>query len=196
MSVRSRYIGRVPAKVESSVQIAEPRSETGLTVSRTSGIGQEAAISWGCPQRLVVLRQLAFETGQQGGTSLGSPDDLFKIDANKLGCHRPRRAGAGKPEKPPLQAIRDPVSEWLACSGARLHPAEMFIVTEEAAAAVRAAYEQGGELAAAVELRRLFPGLANNEDTRICSFCQRAWTTMSVQRIPSASSMPSSIGWI
>jgi hypothetical protein len=46
MSVRSRYIGRVPAKVESSVQIAEPRSETGLTVSRTSGIGQEAAISW------------------------------------------------------------------------------------------------------------------------------------------------------
>jgi hypothetical protein len=106
---------------------------------------------------------------------LGSPDDLFKIDANKLGCHRPRRAGAGKPEKPPLQAIRGPISEWLACSGARLHPAEMFIVTEEAAAAVRAAYEQGGELAAAVELRRLFPGLANNEDTRICARIIAGW---------------------
>ena len=33
----------------------------------------------------------------------------------------------------------------------------MFIVTEEAATAIRTAFDQGGELAVAVELRRLFP---------------------------------------
>jgi hypothetical protein len=41
----------------------------------------------------------------------------------------------------------------------------MFVVSEWDAAAIRAAYERGGELSAAIELRRLFPGLANNENT-------------------------------
>jgi hypothetical protein len=44
----------------------------------------------------------------------------------------------------------------------------MFVVSEEAAAAIRTAYEQDGELSAVVELCRLFPGLANNENTRLC----------------------------
>jgi hypothetical protein len=35
----------------------------------------------------------------------------------------------------------------------------MFIVSEVEAAVIRTAYEQGGELAAAVDLRRLFSGL-------------------------------------
>jgi hypothetical protein len=51
----------------------------------------------------------------------------------------------------------------------------MFIVSEAEAAAIRTAYEQGGELAAAVELRRLFPGLANNENTRICARTIAGW---------------------
>jgi hypothetical protein len=34
----------------------------------------------------------------------------------------------------------------------------MFVVTKEDAAAIRTAYEQGGELSAAIELRRLFAG--------------------------------------
>jgi hypothetical protein len=34
----------------------------------------------------------------------------------------------------------------------------MFTVSEAEAAAIRAAFEQGGEFSAAVELRRLFPG--------------------------------------
>jgi hypothetical protein len=45
----------------------------------------------------------------------------------------------------------------------------MFVVTEADAAAIRAAYDQGGELSAVVELRRLFPGLANNENARTCA---------------------------
>ena len=35
----------------------------------------------------------------------------------------------------------------------------MFVVTEADAAAIRAAFDRGGELSAAVELRRLFPGV-------------------------------------
>ena len=38
----------------------------------------------------------------------------------------------------------------------------MFVVTEEDAAAIRAAYEQRGELSAAVELSRRFPGITDN----------------------------------
>jgi hypothetical protein len=38
----------------------------------------------------------------------------------------------------------------------------MFVVTEAEAAAVRAAFDRGGELSAAVELRRLFPGVTDN----------------------------------
>jgi hypothetical protein len=38
----------------------------------------------------------------------------------------------------------------------------MFVVSEEAAAAIRTAYEQ----AAAVELRRLFPGITDNAGAR------------------------------
>jgi hypothetical protein len=37
----------------------------------------------------------------------------------------------------------------------------VFTVSEAEAAAIRAAYERGGELAAAVELRRRFPGIVN-----------------------------------
>jgi hypothetical protein len=45
----------------------------------------------------------------------------------------------------------------------------MFVVSEAEAAAIRAAFEQRGELAAAVELRRLFPGVSNNVQARECA---------------------------
>ena len=38
----------------------------------------------------------------------------------------------------------------------------MYVVTEVDAAAIREAYEAGGELSAAVELRRRFPGIQDN----------------------------------
>jgi hypothetical protein len=38
----------------------------------------------------------------------------------------------------------------------------MFVVTEEDEAAIRAVYEQRGEFAAAIELRRRFPGVTDN----------------------------------
>jgi hypothetical protein len=42
-------------------------------------IGKEAAISGVAHQRLVALRQLAFETGQQGGTRFGVLAGLFRV---------------------------------------------------------------------------------------------------------------------
>jgi hypothetical protein len=41
----------------------------------------------------------------------------------------------------------------------------MFVVSEEAAA-IRAAYEPGGEFSAAMELRRHFPGIIDNAEAR------------------------------
>ena len=40
----------------------------------------------------------------------------------------------------------------------------MFVVSEEAATAIRTAYEQEGELSAAIEVRRLFPGITDNAE--------------------------------
>ena len=37
----------------------------------------------------------------------------------------------------------------------------MFCVSEAEAATIRIAFEQEGELSASIELRRLFPGIAN-----------------------------------
>jgi hypothetical protein len=51
----------------------------------------------------------------------------------------------------------------------------MFIVSEEAAAAIRAAFDQGGELSAAVELRRLFPAIADNAKARECARTIAGW---------------------
>jgi hypothetical protein len=45
----------------------------------------------------------------------------------------------------------------------------MFVVTEADAAAIRASFDQGGEFAAAVELRRLFPGVTDNAEARECA---------------------------
>ena len=45
----------------------------------------------------------------------------------------------------------------------------MFVVTEADAAAIRAVYEQRGEFAAAIELRRLFPGITDNAQARDCA---------------------------
>jgi len=42
----------------------------------------------------------------------------------------------------------------------------MFMVNEADAAAIRTAFEKDGELSAAVELRRRFPGITDNAKAR------------------------------
>jgi hypothetical protein len=52
----------------------------------------------------------------------------------------------------------------------------MFSVTEAEAAAIRAAFERDGELSAAIELRRLFPGITDGAKARECARTIAGWT--------------------
>jgi len=58
------------------------------------------------------------------------------------------------------------------------HIWQMFIVTEEDAAAIRAAFDQDGELSAVVELRRRFPGITDNAHARTCARSIAGWTPL------------------
>ena len=56
------------------------------------------------------------------------------------------------------------------------HAFRMFMVDEETATAIRHAYEEGGELLAVVELRRHFPGIADNANAPLCARAIASWT--------------------
>ena len=61
----------------------------------------------------------------------------------------------------------------------------MFVVTEADAAAIRAVFEQRGEFAAAIELRRLFPGITDNAQARECARTIAGWKPLRpVKRLP------------
>jgi hypothetical protein len=54
----------------------------------------------------------------------------------------------------------------------------MFVVSEAEAAAIRSAFDRGGEFSAAVELRRLFPGVTDNAEARECARTIAGWKPM------------------
>jgi hypothetical protein len=51
----------------------------------------------------------------------------------------------------------------------------MFVISEADAAALRAIFQQRGELSAAMELRRLFPGITDNAQARECVRTIASW---------------------
>jgi hypothetical protein len=51
----------------------------------------------------------------------------------------------------------------------------MFVITEADAAAIRAIFDEEGELAAANELRRRFPGVSDNAKARACARTIAGW---------------------
>ena len=51
----------------------------------------------------------------------------------------------------------------------------MFVVTDADAAAIRAVFQQRGEFAAAIELRRRFPGITDNAQARECARTIAGW---------------------
>ncbi len=55
------------------------------------------------------------------------------------------------------------------------HPSVMFVVTEADAIAIRATFYQEGELSAAIELRRRFPGITDNAQARACARTIAGW---------------------
>jgi len=56
----------------------------------------------------------------------------------------------------------------------------MFVVTEADAAAIRAVFDQEGELSAAIELRRRFPGITDNAKARACARTIAGWKPLPV----------------
>ncbi len=61
----------------------------------------------------------------------------------------------------------------------------MFVVSDVEAAAIRAVYQQRGEFAAAVELRRRFPGIIDNAQARECARAIAGWRPLRpVKRMP------------
>ena len=58
------------------------------------------------------------------------------------------------------------------------HARAMFIVTEADAAAIRAAFHDGGELSAVVELRRRFPGITDPARARECVRTIAGWAPL------------------
>jgi hypothetical protein len=51
----------------------------------------------------------------------------------------------------------------------------MFMVSKDEAAAIRRVFEESGEFAAAVELRRHFPGIVDNANARLCARTIASW---------------------
>jgi hypothetical protein len=87
---------------------------------------------------------------------------------NRRGEYRPSRL------PPPCRSRHiAAASRALVGCGRHHHPAGMFVVTE--AVAIRAAFDRGGELSAAVELRRLFPGVPDTATAREFARTIAAW---------------------
>ena len=61
---------------------------------------------------------------------------------------------------------------------------QVFIITEDDAAAIRAALERDGELSAAIELRRRFPGISDNAHARACVRSIAGWSAPPVPSRP------------
>jgi hypothetical protein len=68
--------------------------------------------------------------------------------------------------------------------GAHHHAIGMFVVTEADAAAIRDVFDQEGELSAAIELRRRFPGITDNAKARACARSIAGWTPLPAQSRP------------
>jgi hypothetical protein len=66
----------------------------------------------------------------------------------------------------------------------------MFVVTEEDEAAIRAVYQQRGEFAAAIELRRLFPGITDNAQARECARTIAGWKPLPPRSVKWMSKVP------
>src|SRR3954451_25384204 len=80
------------------------------------------------------------------------------------GAPAPSAPSCGRPCPPSLSAVTGPT--W----------ARMFSVDEATAAAIRRAYDEGGELAGAVEFKRHFPLISDNAKARECARIIAGWS--------------------
>jgi hypothetical protein len=75
---------------------------------------------------------------------------------------------------------RPPQPPALAGCGPRSHAPAMFVVSEAEAAGIRTAFEQSGELAVALEFRRLFPLITDIAEARECVRTIAGWKPLPV----------------
>jgi hypothetical protein len=64
----------------------------------------------------------------------------------------------------------------LASRDVHCHGAMMFVIPDADAAAIRAVFHEEGELSAAIEVRRRFPGVVDNTKARACARTIAGWT--------------------
>ena len=114
---------------------------------------------------------------EEGGEVLG------RIAAGFIGLQRQPNASDWYKEsctrrgRDRLRPRGRPAQKLLAVAGhiAPPHAPAMFVVTKAEAAAIRAVFQQRGEFAAAVELRRRFPGITDNVQARECARTIAGW---------------------
>jgi hypothetical protein len=63
----------------------------------------------------------------------------------------------------------------LAAVGRTVQAPSMFVVSEADSDAIRAVFQQDGELSAAIELQRRFPGVVDNAKARECARIIASW---------------------
>src|ERR1700674_2431324 len=80
-----------------------------------------------------------------------------------------------------LQPAHEGSASALASRGAHHHALGMFVITEADADAIRVVFNQEGELSAAIELRRRFPGVTDNAKARECARSIAGWTPLPAQ---------------
>jgi hypothetical protein len=64
------------------------------------------------------------------------------------------------------------------------HALAMFVVTDAEAAAIRAVFRESGEFAAAIELRRRFPGITDNAQALECARTIAGWRPRPLRKVP------------
>lgn len=70
------------------------------------------------------------------------------------------------------------VTSGLPVAAGASHLLGMFLVTEADADAIRAAFFDEGELSAAIEVRRRFPGITDNVKARECARTIAGWVPL------------------
>jgi hypothetical protein len=80
----------------------------------------------------------------------------------------------------PLSPIQIGDQRFLPAAVCVPHALAMFVVSEAEAAAIPSAFDRGGELSAAGELRRLFPGITDNVQARECARTIAGWKPLAV----------------
>ena len=113
---------------------------------------------------------------------------LLVGDCPKLSANEPLRA-LRRPQPDPERGVRPAAQADLTLERTAIppeRPGPMFSISDKDIAAIQAAFERGGELAARIEVRRLFPGIPDNADARRIAFIIAGfgWRPMSEARPP------------